>query len=84
MLLQLFFVILQYDYTLHYGGNAPWHSDNEIKINKLGFVAKNRTKALEHLEACVRCDKRALRMKVCNVCGDKTVFVLSKTDNSEQ
>lgn len=56
--------------------NAPWHSDSEIKIDKVGYVIKNGTKATEYWDACIRCDHKPLRMKIRNICGDETVFVI--------
>ena len=55
--------------------NEPWHSDTEIKIDKLGCVIKNGVKTTEYWDACIRCDHKPLRMKVRNICGDETVFV---------
>lgn len=56
--------------------NAPWHSDSEIKIDKVGYVIKNGTKTTEYWDACIRCDRKPLRMKIRNICGDETVFVI--------
>ncbi|MDY5623934.1 MAG: site-specific DNA-methyltransferase [Bacteroidales bacterium] len=56
--------------------DAPWHSDSEIKIDKLGCVIKNGVKTTEYWDACIRCDHKPLRMKIRNICGDETVFVI--------
>lgn len=56
--------------------NAPWHSDSEIKIDKLGYVIKNGKKTNEFWDACVYCEEKPLRMKIRNICGDETVFQL--------
>lgn len=56
--------------------NAVWHSDSEIKIDKLGYVIKNGVKTNEFWDACICCDTRPLRMKIRNICGDETVYVL--------
>lgn len=56
--------------------DAPWHSDSEIKIDKVGYVIKNGTKTTEYWDACIRCDRKPLRMKIRNICGDETVFVI--------
>ena len=56
--------------------DAPWHSDSEIKIDKVGYVIKNGTKTTEYWDACIRCDHKPLRMKIRNICGDETVFVI--------
>lgn len=55
---------------------APWHSDSEIKIDKLGCVIKNGTKTTDYWDACIRCDHKPLRMKIRNICGDETVILL--------
>lgn len=56
--------------------SAAWHSDCEIKIDKLGYVIKNGVKTNEFWDACIHCDKRPLRMKIRNICGDETVFMI--------
>ena len=56
--------------------DAPWHSDSEIKIDKVGYVIKNGTKTTEYWDACIRCNRKPLRMKIRNICGDETVFVI--------
>lgn len=56
--------------------DAPWHSDSEIKIDKVGYVIKNGVKTTEYWDACIRCDHQPLRMKIRNICGDETVFVI--------
>lgn len=56
--------------------DAPWHSDSEIKIDKLGYVIKNGVKTTEYWDACIRCDHQPLRMKIRNICGDETVYNL--------
>lgn len=56
--------------------SAPWHSDSEIKIDKLACVIKNGTKTTDYWDACIRCDHKPLRMKIRNICGDETVILL--------
>ena len=56
--------------------NAPWHSDSEIKIDKLGYVIKNGIKTNEFWDACVYSEEKPLRMKIRNICGDETVYEL--------
>lgn len=53
-----------------------WHSDSEIKIDKLGRTTKNGTKTADLWDACIWSENRPLRMKIRNICGDETVFVL--------
>ena len=56
--------------------NATWNSDSEIKLDKLGFVIQNGVKTNKFWDACIYCEKRPLRMKIRNICGDETVFVI--------
>lgn len=56
--------------------SAPWHSDTEIKIDKLGYVIKDGVKTTEYWDTCIRCDHKPLRIKIRNICGDETVFVI--------
>lgn len=56
--------------------NAPWHSDSEIKIDKLGYVIKNGIKTNEFWDACIYSEEKPLRMKIRNICGDETVYEL--------
>ncbi|MBQ2225308.1 MAG: site-specific DNA-methyltransferase, partial [Prevotella sp.] len=55
---------------------APWHSDAEVKIDRLGYVVLNGNKTKDFWDATIKCDQKPLRMKVRNICGDETVFVL--------
>lgn len=55
---------------------SVWHSDSEIKIDKLGRTIKNGTKTADLWDACIWSENRPLRMKIRNICGDETVFVL--------
>ncbi len=56
--------------------NAAWHSDSEIKIDKLGYVLQNGIKTNEFWDACICCDHKPLRMKIRNICGDETIYTL--------
>ena len=55
---------------------APWHSDVEIKIDRLGYVIKNGVKTQDFWDASIACENKPLRMKIRNICGDETVYVL--------
>ncbi|MDR0865070.1 MAG: site-specific DNA-methyltransferase [Candidatus Symbiothrix sp.] len=50
-----------------------WHSDSEIKIDKLGYVIKNGTKTKDFWDGCVYCENKPLRIKIRNICGDETI-----------
>lgn len=53
---------------------APWHSDAEIKIDRLGYVIRNGVKTQEFWDATIKCDSKPLRMKIRNICGDETIY----------
>lgn len=55
---------------------TTWHSDAEIKIDKLGYVICNGVKTQEFWDATIKCEQKPLRMKIRNICGDETVFIL--------
>ena len=55
---------------------APWHSDSEVKIDRLGYVILNGKKTQDFWNATIKCDQKPLRIKIRNICGDETVFVL--------
>ena len=54
--------------------DGEWHSDNEIKIDKNGFVIRNGEKTKEFWDGAIRSEKKPLRMKIRNICGDETVW----------
>lgn len=53
---------------------GEWHSDSEIKIDKLGYVIRNAQKTKEFWDGTIRSEKKPLRLKVRNICGDETVW----------
>ena len=53
---------------------GEWHSDSEIKIDKLGYVIRNGKKTKEFWNGCIQADKQPLRLKIRNICGDETVW----------
>lgn len=53
---------------------GEWHSDSEIKIDKLGYVIRNGNKTKEFWDGCIRADQQPLRLKIRNICGDETVW----------
>lgn len=55
---------------------APWHSDAEVKIDRLGYAILNGKKTQDFWDATIKCDQMPLRMKIRNICGDETVYVL--------
>ena len=53
---------------------GEWHSDSEIKIDKLGYVIRNGNKTKEFWDGCIRVDQQPLRLKIRTICGDETVW----------
>ena len=51
---------------------GEWHSDSEIKIDKLGYVIRNGVKTKEFWDGTVKCGRQPLRLRVRNICGDET------------
>ena len=54
---------------------SPWHSDAEVKIDRLGYVILNGKKTQDFWDATIKCDQKPLRMKIRNICGDETMFI---------
>lgn len=54
--------------------SGEWHSDSEIKIDKLGYVIVNGTKTKEFWDGTIKCEKKPLRIKIRNICGDESVL----------
>ena len=55
---------------------APWHSDTEIKIDRLGYVIRNGKKTGSFWDGSITSDDRPLRLKIRNICGDESIFCL--------
>ncbi len=53
---------------------GEWHSDSEIKIDKNSFVMVNGEKTKNFWDGTVRSDKKPLRIKIRNICGDETIW----------
>ena len=56
--------------------DGEWHSDSEIKIDKLGYVIKNGSKTKEFWNGKISCEKQPLRLKIRNICGDETIWAV--------
>ena len=54
--------------------DGEWHSDSEIKIDKNGFVIVNGNKTKEFWDGRICSEKKPLRLKIRNICGDETVW----------
>ena len=53
---------------------GEWHSDSELKIDKLGYVTRDGQKTKEFWDGAIRCAGTPLRLKIRNICGDETVW----------
>lgn len=53
-----------------------WISDSEIKIDKNSFMIKDGIKTKEFWNGKITCDKKPLRLKIRNICGDESVILL--------
>lgn len=56
--------------------DAVWHSDSEIKIDRYGYVVRNGKKTENRWDACICSEQKPLRLKIRNICGDESVYVL--------
>lgn len=56
--------------------DAAWNSDAEIKIDRLGFVILSGTKTQDFWDGTIKCDQKPLRLKIRNICGDESTFVI--------
>ena len=53
---------------------GEWHSNSEIKIDKNGYVIVNGNKTQKFWDGRIRSEKKPLRLKIRNICGDETVW----------
>ena len=53
---------------------GEWHSDSEIKIDKLGYVIRNGVKTKDFWDGTITSEQKPLRLKIRNICGDETVW----------
>lgn len=57
--------------------SPEWHADAEIKIDaKTSRIIINGVKTQKFWQGYIVSDERPLRMKIRNICGDETIFVL--------
>ena len=57
--------------------DGEWHSDSEIKIDKNGYVIANGARTQDFWNGSIRSEKRPLRLKIRNICGDETVWPIA-------
>lgn len=56
--------------------DGEWHSDSEVKIDKLGYVILNGQKTNKFWNAKIFAPKQPLRLKIRNICGDESTFAI--------
>lgn len=54
--------------------DGEWHSDREIKIDKLGYIIINGKKTKTFWDGTIHSPQKPLRLKIRNICGDETVW----------
>ena len=54
--------------------DGEWHSDSEIKIDKLGYVIRNGQKTKSFWDGTIQSDNQPKRLKIRNICGDETIW----------
>lgn len=58
---------------------GAWHSDSEIKIDKLGYMIRNGNKTKAFWDGSIGAEQQPLRLKIRNICGDETVWEVGQT-----
>lgn len=53
--------------------NGIWHSDEEIKIDKLGYVINKGIKTKDLWDGTINFKKKPLRIKIRNISGDESI-----------
>ncbi len=58
------------------GKDDIWHSSEELKIDRLGYVILNGKKTGKFWDGSICSSEKPLRLKIRNICGDESVFIL--------
>ena len=56
--------------------NAPWTSAQEIRIETDSYISLNGKKTKSFWNGKITSDEKPLRIKIRNICGDESVYVL--------
>lgn len=56
---------------------GEWHSDAELKIEKNSYVTINGVKTNQYWDGTIFHQKRPLRLKTRNICGDESIFLIN-------
>lgn len=57
---------------------GTWNSDSEIKVEKNNYVTINGEKTKSYWDGKISFNKKPLRMKIRNICGDETIIVIKE------
>ena len=57
--------------------DAVWHSDEELWIDKAGYVSVNGRKTNDFWNGTITSVEKPLRIKIRNICGDETIYIVS-------
>ena len=57
---------------------GAWTSDSEIKVEKNNYVTVNGEKTKSYWDGKISFNKKPLRMKIRNICGDETIIVIKE------
>lgn len=63
--------------------DAPWNSSTEVFIDKTGYTVIDSEPTGQFWDGTISCTSKPLRLKVRNICGDETVFVLPSNSQSQ-
>ena len=58
--------------------DGEWHSDYEIKIDKLGYLIVNGAKTKSFWDGTLQVNAKPLRLKVRNICGDESIVEIEE------
>jgi len=56
--------------------SAVWHSDAELKIDKLGYVIRNGVKTKEFWDGTIQSETKPLRLQIRNISGDESIYTV--------
>lgn len=55
---------------------APWHSDNEIRVENDCKISLNGQKTSEYWDGCIYSSEKPKRVRIRNICGDESTFAI--------
>ena len=56
--------------------DAEWHSSEEIFIGPDSYISINGSKTREFWDGKIQSADKPLRVKIRNICGDESIFML--------